>query len=622
MLLPRILGGLTSSVDLKDNNLDFLAVLSLISLSKILEKKQAEIGKYAYPILFSFLILFQLLFSLVSALHIINSLFFFTGMACWGLIFYKFVKKEKYVTWHISDGVFILFALFFKFFTLNGEVHGGDPFFWATLTKYLAQHGAIWQPIDNLIASEYLPGIPLFQSFFYWPNKFSESTLFFSNGIFIFGYLMPFIFDVKNLKRDYLKLFSMLFVFVLSLAMFGQGWVSLLTDHLIGVTWAVSILYCLYVKISLKTSLYFSVLLLSSLFVRESGMTMAITLGMTWSFRCLLEKKNLLFSLPALCSPWIIYIIWKQFLSIVKMPYTDEGIHFSEVGKDFLNFSPTVPTLRKFEALWKAMSEVRVHKLISNSFLSYPEKISAMIPWVGGFYFWIALLGLTVGAILFKKSKKRAISWGVILLIGSIGWIACHMILWIYVQPCGETGFCEVFAYDRYMQSFILGIALVAGHFWSQSLGKLNRKNIAISLLIISFSILQFPPLGNTLRTPMGLSKRTTYAERRLFEKTISDLDFSKLTESRIALVFKPESFSVDLGFIRYMLYPSTKIQHIKLSDKNSIDAFINLLSNFDHLLIINNWDKYKSQFPELLRLNIDSNGLYKLRDGLPIKKL
>lgn len=316
----------------------FLSFLSIIGFIGVLAKRFRIAASILPLFVCTSIAVLLYIFSATPLLFWANKVIFFAGLLSLLYCFAHILLRNNFSPIRIiaftktvpsEFWFFLLIGIAWYFFTKGAVLHNADEFFWALYSKFIflnhGLQGNLGQISDYGIT--YPPAVILFRYFFQQTNVFSESALYFAQGILLFSAL-SFIFSVKKIGYKINILLILTLLSFLSYFLFGAwGFLSILTDHIIGIIFGISILISGFSLNSTKSKLILLPILFFLTLIKENGIIfsfiiVAFNIIHLWFF----SRKQLKASIASIAIILLIILTpilalgsWRLYLSHLKI---------------------------------------------------------------------------------------------------------------------------------------------------------------------------------------------------------------------------------------------------------------------------------------------------------------
>lgn len=508
--------------------MEIISFLSIVGFVAVLSNKYPRISSVFPLVVTTSIIMLLYLSTLTGVLFWVSRGVLIAGLASllYG-IFYILIKSRFSPSKIFSEiklipsefWAFIILSAVWYFYVQNAVLHNSDEFYWARYTKLIFYNGGLTGDFGSVVdyGIRYSPVAPLNHYFFLQIREYSESVLYFAQGVLAFSALSYlFVLRRENLRRN-LILLLILFAF-LSFFLFSQfGLLSILVDHLIGIIFGITMLISLFSLKSLKEKILIIPMLALLATIKENGMIfayviVALNLLDLWIFS---RKKikmlilNILIVLAIVSIPFLAYKSWYVYLGRYKInsKFTVSNIIAPEIQAT--NNQPT----RDHAYIEKEFATAVLTRPINSALLKDSEKIKSLTKdnifsqWIFkltdvsrlSLALWLAVSFLFVFLLLrclSGKDRKTFLLLFSVLVPGFVGYLALLMVAYAYFYPLREAR--ELTSIVRYMNTYTLGyfIALI-GAIILMSESVFKKKNISEVAFLIAGIIILF-----TFETP------------------------------------------------------------------------------------------------------------------------
>lgn len=509
----------------------FLSFLSIIGFVGILSKKYPKLISVFPLVVCTGIVLLLYLSAFAGLLYWTSKLIFFAGLASliyctlYVLIKNRFSPAKIFIFLKSIPGQFWFFlALGIVWFAYvqGATLHNCDEFYWARYTKFIFYNRGLSGTFGNVVdyGIQYSPTASLNQYFFLQFGKFTEQALYFAQGILVFSAL-SYVMALKkiNYKRN-LLLILVLFSF-LSYFLFSQfGFLSILVDHIIGITFGISILVSLFTLRSIRQKLLLLPILFFLATIKENGMIFAYILAAVnlidlWIFsrkNLKISAFNVLIILAIITTPFLAYKSWYVYLNQFNVASKFRIENISEP-----NVKPQVETLvRDRKLIAKNFVNALATRRINSAFQKDSPKVKSLtdnnpvVQWALkltnakriSLAFWVLIsfiFSFLIFICLSKKDRKLFLLLFITLILGFASYLSLLMIAYAYFYPPREA--LELTSIVRYINTYTIGYFVALIGFVIMIGDRLFRKENAKPLSILGSALLllfifETPPIN------------------------------------------------------------------------------------------------------------------------------
>lgn len=468
----------------------FLGFLSIIGWVGFLSKRHPKLTSSLPLIVCVNIILVLYLFSFFGLLFWASKIILFGGLAlalyCIVIVAQKsklnpgkifaIIRKVPSEFW-----VFVLLGIIWGFFIRDAVLHNSDEFFWARYAKLLFYNHGFGGKYGTLTdyGIIYPPALPLNQYFFLQFGQFSQKSLYFAQGILAFAALSYlFVLRKSNFRRNILLI--VILISFLSYFLFSQfGFLSILSNHIIGIIFSVSVLISNFSLRSPKQKLLILPIIFLLILIKQNGIIFAYMLATfniihLWFFDKKMIKKatGIFLIVTLLLLPFLAYKSWYLYLSRFKtasnfrierliqsedqpsIPSTEEGTDSKKVRvtKNFLRALIDKPINSAFQKDSAKIRALTKNNFILSAYLKYTniERFSLLI--------WVTISLVLFFPVIFCLEGKRKITYK-LLLASLVGGFIVHLLsilaAYTFFYPKREA--LELTSLVRYINAYTLG---------------------------------------------------------------------------------------------------------------------------------------------------------------------
>lgn len=190
--------------------------------------------------------------------------------------------------------LFIVLCIIWFFFTKNAVLHIPDEFFWALYSKFIfLSHGL--SSTDGKIIDygiNYPPAAPLFQNFFLQYGRFSESVLYFAQGVITFAALSA-ILTFQKAKKVFAIIFLLFLGMSLSYFLFGfNGFLALISDNVMGIIFGATLVVSFTLLRTVKHKAFLLPIIFSLALFKENGIIFSLIIALFNIIDLLISNKT------------------------------------------------------------------------------------------------------------------------------------------------------------------------------------------------------------------------------------------------------------------------------------------------------------------------------------------
>jgi len=409
--------------------------------------------------------------------------------------------------------MFVFFYLLSIFNTSGIMLISNDEFsHWGLMVKNMYLTGSFPQiQSSNLLFYRYPPMLSVFKYFIvFFQNKFVESHLYLAGNVLYFS-LVIVLFDGikwKQYKQVIIRFFLILLVPLLFKGSFFQ---SILSDGILGVMYAMALVYWFMFKKDKGTFTLCTFLLVFLGLSKASGLGLAIMAALMIAADIILDNgkrtngekffefskyKRILFALLPIAIIILSNLTWFIYSHLSSF----KGDSSTLLVQGILNLSGGcikpyyISVLQNF---LYSLSKAEVSNYILN------------MTWMS----WLAVFGL-LGVYLYKLFSKNAMNRKSILvfIIGFFISFFGYMIflLLTYLLSFSEYQAVKLASFDRYTYTYFIAIStafIFAYVIGEHKLKKKTRKSVVLFCLVII--LVQYPILAELLLYPQNVASHT-----------------------------------------------------------------------------------------------------------------
>ncbi len=520
--------------------------------------------------------------------------------------------------------LFIISYLFLIIITYGKVASKWDEFsHWALVVKNMFTLDNFGLGSDsNLMFKTYLSGTSMFQYFCMKLNgTFNESILYLGMDTMIISFLVPIVSSIKT-KNNFLQCILYFTIILIPTIFYDNIYSSVYVDGILGIVFAYS-LYSYFNNRENKLNAFDITNLICSLtmlvFIKESGLLFAIITYIIILIDNLFIRnklklknfwKNNRYLILSILPPLIVKIIWTLLLKVNNV----ESSATNSILDTTFNILKTNILPYQKETI-KAFVKATFETNLTNSpiHFSYYLLFSVSI-----------ILGLITSNMTKKEENKSIKILNILIVLGYIGYAL--LVLLTYISVFSEYEATRLASFDRYMDSYALGVLIIQLAILIKELAT-NKQKLTIFIIslfaIFSFSINSETMLNVTIGSPAdtinGLKIREEY---NIYKNKIT-----KYLNTNEKLYFISTN---DSGFDYYVA--KYEITPIKISpgawsigspyDENDIwtknktkeEWKKELLENYDYVYLYDIDNEFKETYGELFENeNIKDNQLYKV---------
>ena len=405
------------------------------------------------------------------------------------LIYERLVRTDRTFEITSLQISFVIFTIFLLAINKSSQFISWDEFsHWGSIIKVLYFKNTVIGANDLLYFRDYPPGMSYIAYFFMVLGDYSESAAIFSHAFLVLCAFFPLITALS--KSSAVITYASSFVIFIFVAVYGQGWATVLIDQQIGALLVAAVGIMWVCRNSIERLFLLLPVLSFLVLTKAPGIQFAALFVIAVVIMDLSNYKNTQFPqllrrgyLPVISGILVSYFAWKGFVAL-------KGI------------SPSVASASVFELLNKVRfcCETNRETLVVAEFsrrlfgsLNAPGSIITAA-------FFATLF--IVPFIKDKAEKIRYLAVSLFLIAGSCLYLVMSLLYYLY--SFSEQEALVLTSFERYFIPFIfvffaqiiVGFSLVI----NQASGKYNASKIAFVSFVLVFVIFHFESYSKALR--------------------------------------------------------------------------------------------------------------------------
>lgn len=536
---------------------EFLAFFSIIGYAAFLTSKKPRLSAFSSVLTISIIITILFLSGFVGLINETASILKIVGTGLFVWAAYQYKKKPHFArrSFAVFRGpiLFLVFGLLWFVRTRGARVFGWDEFFWVCFSKVINLTSAYWDSHSAVLTSiqiRYLPGAPLWQSYFMAPGQYNEEGLFFAMGLLIFAGWSTLILMVRSLRRRLLVGYFTFFIFIL----FSPGITSLLLDQVIGVYFGIALIFCYYLERKRLSFMWLLPVLVSLLLFKEIALILLGTVLLVQATFILFRfswKKALLFVLFCLCAV-LPMKLWNEQLA--KDPKIQTNVSSFNVKEaiDSIIFEKSETSQKIGSAFREALFTKKL----------FPVDIVAPSVRLFDTHFALTVFVLLVTFLGLKKLAWRPAQAALTTFSLAAGIVLYSLIiLYFWSVVAAPIEGLQLMSYTRYFSSLFLGLILFSLFIITQILEKIptltKRWKVALGLFAI-FTVTEPANWYGVKHSPKSIFKHSnSKLDRERVRASVEKVEALTPINARIWFL-NQNSTGIELLIFRFEISPRT----------------------------------------------------------------